>query len=284
MRIIITGSSGILGRRFMEKFNGHEYIPYTGRVEDFGNLHKFLNQHKQHDVILHLAALVPRDKVENHPKSAFDSNVLGTFNVLESVRQIKGRNSRLVIVSSSHVYASKSGKLKESDKRDPISWYGRTKLLSENLCETFRKSHHMNICVPRIFSYTDQDQSNEYFIPAMIDKISHAPLNHELFIPGLNGARDFLNSDQVVTGLELLCNLQVNNSLNIGSGKRTILLDLVIKIIEILDRKDLKITTDKFKLNLVSDNSKIKKLGLKFDENFEMYLEQMINNYNRNKK
>jgi len=284
MRIIITGASGILGRRLMEKFSDHEYIPYTGRVEDFGNLHKFINKHKQHDVILHLAALVPREKVENSPKLAFDSNVLGTFNILESVRQTRGHNSSLVIVSSSHVYASKSGKLQESDKRDPVSWYGRTKLLSEDLCETFRKSYRMNICVPRIFSYTDQDQSNEYFIPAMIDKISNAPLNHELFIPGLNGARDFLNSDQVVTGLELLCNVQVNSSLNIGSGKKTILLDLVIKIMEILDRRDLKITTDMSKLNLVSDNSKIKKLGLNFDDNFEMYLEQMIKNYNRNKK
>ena len=279
MKIIITGSTGILGRRFMEKFSDHEYFPYNGRVENFRGVFEFINKNKEHDVVLHLAALVPRDKVENYPKEAFDSNVLGTFNILESVKQLKGRNSRLVIASSSHVYASKLGKLKESDKRQPISWYGQTKLLSESICETFIESYRMNICIPRIFSYTDQQQSSEYFIPAMIDKISKAPFNHELFIPGLNGARDFLTSDQVVTGLELLCNGRMNNYVNLGSGNKTKLLNIVNQICTYLGRRDLKITSDKSTFSLVSNNSKIKKLGLNFDADFDHYLRQMVNNY-----
>jgi hypothetical protein len=91
----------------------------------------------------------------------------------------------------------------------------------------------------------------------MIDKIAKAPLNQELFIPVLNGARDFLNSDQVVTGLEFLCNMQMNGFINLGSGKKTKLLSVVNQTATLLDRKDLKITPDKLRFNLVSNNSKI---------------------------
>ena len=253
-------------------------------MDNFKDVFEFISKYQDHDVVLHLAALVPRPKVENHPKEAFDSNVLGTFNILESVRQIKGRNSRLVIASSSHVYASKLYKLRENDKRQPISWYGKTKLLSESICETFMESYQMSICVPRIFSYTDQYQSTEFFIPSMIDKIAKAPLNQELFIPGLNGARDFLNSDQVVTGLEFLCNMQMNGFINLGSGKKTKLLSVVNQITTLLDRKDLKITSDKLRFNLVSNNSKIKKLGLNFEQDFNSYLKKMVNIYLLDKK
>jgi len=113
----------------------------------------------------------------------------------------------------------------------------------------------------------------------MIKKIYNAPLNEKLFIPGLNGTRDFLTSEQVVTSLEYLCRKPINSPINIGSGAKIILLDLVQQIINKLKRNDLIITTDNSVLNLVSDNSKLKNLGVDLENNISRYLNVMIDNY-----
>ena len=279
MKILMTGSTGILGRRFIEKFTEHQYLIYKGRVENYFEVSKFINENKEFDVVLHLAALVPRNIVENQAKEAFYSNVVGTFNILESFRQIKLENAKIIVASTSHVYQSKADRIKEEDQKDPISWYGKTKLFSENICETFSDSYKINICIPRIFSYTDFLQSQHFFVPAMIKKIYTAPLNEKLFIPGLNGARDFLTSEQVVTSLEYLCRKPINSPINIGSGAKIILLDLVQQIINKLKRNDLIITTDNSVLNLVSDNSKLKNIGVDLENNISRYLNVMIDNY-----
>jgi nucleoside-diphosphate-sugar epimerase len=193
----------------MSKYPEHEYLIYKDRIENYKSLSEFI-KNNTFDVVLHLAALVPRNKAEQNLKQTFITNVMGTYNVLESIRVSGHRQTQIIFSSTSHVYQSSSTPIKEDDFKNPASWYGKTKLAAERLCEMYMKSFDMKISILRLFSYTDLLQSNEFFIPAMIEKIFNANRNETLFIPGLNEFRDFSTSDQMVTSLEHFCRNPIN--------------------------------------------------------------------------
>lgn len=80
-------------------------------------------------VILHCAALVDLIFCETHPESAYETNVIGTFNIAEICRE---KNIKLIYISTCTVFDGASKKpYKESDRPNPISVYGRTKWLGE---------------------------------------------------------------------------------------------------------------------------------------------------------
>jgi dTDP-4-dehydrorhamnose reductase len=60
MKILIIGSAGILGRRFMSKYPENEYLIYKDRIENYRLLSEFI-KNNTFDVVLHLAALLPRN-------------------------------------------------------------------------------------------------------------------------------------------------------------------------------------------------------------------------------
>ena len=275
MKILIIGSTGILGRRFMSKFPENEYIIYKGRIENYQLLSEFI-QSNSCDVVLHLAALVPRNKVEQNFEQAFLANIMGTYNVLESVRVSSHKQTQIIFSSTAHVYQSSSVPIKEEDLKNPNSWYGKTKLAAERLCEMYVKSFDMRISILRLFSYTDLLQSNEFFIPSMIEKISNASLNETLFIPGLNDFRDFSTSDQIVIALEHFCRNPINSVVNVGTGKKVLLKYIVDFVIVYFKRSDLLIITDESKGSYVSNCEKLESYGVELDDNLNDYLIEMV--------
>jgi nucleoside-diphosphate-sugar epimerase len=275
MKILIIGSAGILGRRFMSKYPENEYLIYKDRIENYRLLSEFI-KNNTFDVVLHLAALVPRNEVEQNLEQAFITNVMGTYNVLESVRASGHRQTQIIFLSTSHVYQSRSAPIKEDDFKNPASWYGKTKLAAERLCEMYVKSFNMKISILRIFSYTDFSQSNEFFIPAMIEKIFNANRNETLFIPGLNEFRDFSTSDQIVTALEHFCRNPINSVVNVGTGKKVLLKHIVDFIIIYFNRSDLIILTDESNGTYASDCKKLESYGVKLENNLMDYLIEMM--------
>jgi dTDP-4-dehydrorhamnose reductase len=82
------------------------------------------------EVVVHAAALTDVDKCEINRDLAWRINVEGTRNIVEA-----GKKSRafLVYMSTDYVFNGETGRYKETDKPDPINFYGVTKLKAEEL-------------------------------------------------------------------------------------------------------------------------------------------------------
>jgi UDP-glucose 4-epimerase len=127
------------------------------------------------DVIYHQAALrsVPRSVVD--PRASFDSNVIGTLNLLQAARDAGCR--RLVFASSSSVYGDTPVLPKhESMTPNPISPYAITKVSGEQLCSVFTRLYGLETVALRYFNVFGprQDPTSEYaaVIPRFLEALT----------------------------------------------------------------------------------------------------------------
>ena len=180
-KVLITGTAGFIGyhlaqRLLSEGWSVHGYDALTdyydvtlkqarharlartnaftatiGRVEDAELLSRVTEEFAP-DVIVHLAAQAGvRYSLEN-PQSYIESNIVGTFNVLECAR--KARVSHLVLSSTSSVYGGNTQMpFREVDKADqPLTVYAATKKAGEALAHSYAHLWGIPITGVRFFT------------------------------------------------------------------------------------------------------------------------------------
>jgi UDP-glucose 4-epimerase len=171
-RILVTGGAGFIGSHLVDRLvaegtqvtvidnfragskdNLNQSVNkirlVEGDVRDIELVGRILHECSP-DVVFHLAAnaSVPNSVLD--PRYDFETNVIGTFNVLNALigHQIK----KFVFASSAAVYGGSSRALKESDPLIPVSPYGTTKLCGENLCLSFKRTYGIPFAIARIFN------------------------------------------------------------------------------------------------------------------------------------
>ncbi len=146
MRILVTGASGLLGRKVLaalRRQQGWEPIAtarapgslprdevgtvYPLDVCDRDQVRAALTRTRPAAVI-HTAAMTDVDGCEREPERAWAVNVGGTQIVAEACARV---SARLVHLSTEYVFDGRAGPYRESDAPNPLSVYGRTKLESE---------------------------------------------------------------------------------------------------------------------------------------------------------
>jgi uronate dehydrogenase len=154
-RILITGSSGYVGKAFISA-HGHRYkLRLLGRTpavfdDEFipGDVRNFADIDRAAqdiDCIIHLAA-VTTDGTGITDLDYFESNTAGTLNVLEAAA--KNKVSKVVYGSSVCAvgFRATSKLIMETDKCKPSDgMYGYSKYLSERLCEFYAQKHRISI-------------------------------------------------------------------------------------------------------------------------------------------
>ena len=181
MKIFITGSSGFIGFHLSKKLleKGHSVYGYDshdtyydvklkknrnkillkfknfkffkGKIEDQKKLDKSISKFRP-SIIIHLAAQAGVRYSIANPKVYINSNIIGTFNVIELAKKIKVKH--LIIGSSSSVYgANKKLPSQEIDKTEnQISFYASTKKSSESLAHSYSHIWKVPITMLRFFS------------------------------------------------------------------------------------------------------------------------------------
>ena len=140
INIIVTGASGMIGSRFLRLLpNDFQLIKNIDRTEgldilDYPRLSTALSSAKA-DIIIHLAAFTDVNAAaQQEGKSeglCFQINVTGTGNIVKLAKQL---NCRLVHISTDYVFdGAKTGEYIETDKPNPIEWYGKTKYEAEKI-------------------------------------------------------------------------------------------------------------------------------------------------------
>jgi dTDP-4-dehydrorhamnose reductase len=144
-RILITGSNGMLGQRAVEFYSSNENVELLATsVEDKSVINSV--EYRQCDIksrecikkliydycpdfIVHTAAFTNVDLSEKLREDAWRINVKGVEYIAEAARAI---DAQIIHISTDYIFDGNNGPYYENDIPNPIGYYGRTKLASEN--------------------------------------------------------------------------------------------------------------------------------------------------------
>jgi dTDP-glucose 4,6-dehydratase len=220
MKYLVTGGAGFIGSNFLVKyvaerpddhFHCIDKLSYASNLASLSPIDRlpnyqfsrldlvdpaatssFLNEYAP-DVIIHFAAESHVDRSIAGPAEFIQSNIVGTFNLLEAARQ-KGV-SRFHHVSTDEVYGSlgEEGLFVETTPYDPSSPYSASKAASDHLVRAYHRTYKLPITITNCSNNYGPRQFPEKLIPLMIlNCLEGKPL--PIYGKGLN-TRDWLYVD-----------------------------------------------------------------------------------------
>ncbi len=233
------------------------------------------------DGVFHFAALWLLQCYE-YPRSAFNVNILGTFNVLEGC--VKNNVSKLVYSSSASVYGDAVEEpMTENHPYNNKTFYGATKIAGEHMCRAFYHRYglnyvglrYMNVYGPR------QDYKGAYIavIMKMLDKIEKGE-QPVIFGDGSQSYDFVFVTDCAEANLCAMKSDRADEFYNVGTGIKTSLKELAEMIIE-LTNPDLTIKYEDsgktFVKNRVGSTEKAEReIGYRFKVELKEGLKKLI--------
>jgi CDP-glucose 4,6-dehydratase len=206
-RVFVTGSSGFLGSWAVKELNrrGATTIGYVrdrgrhlssrddpqtepsftvhGALEEYETILRAVNEYEA-DTILHLGAQPIVGVANRNPRSTFEANIRGTWNVLEAARECGKLVKRIVVASSDKAYGQAPSL--PYDEEMPLNGrhpYDASKSCTDIIAQTYHHTYRTPVCITRAGNfYGGRD------------------LNYNRIVPGvirwaLNGERPILRSD-----------------------------------------------------------------------------------------
>ncbi len=283
--ILITGSEGFIGKHLVKKLKDKKiklfasyykkkkpksikYVKYIKCDFRYENQIKDLIKKVSPNVIFHLAAKSHPTYSFKEPLQTMETNVMGTFKLFETCKNLK-INPKIVVACSSAQFGAKKKKdlpIHEESNSFPEHIYGFSKLIQSLLSEQYFKMFNLSICKAIIFNTSGpgknfdvfQDICNQYLKQTNKKKIIIETGN-------LDNLRDFSHVDDVVNALIQISKKGISGQSYIISSNK---LEKISKIISILK----KISKKKI---IVRKN---KKLFRKFDEKFILGNNRKIRN------
>jgi len=254
----ITGSNGNLGSEII-KNKKFKFVKFIGDITNKKDVNNWIVKNN-FDLLIHLAAVVPVKKVSLKYTKAKKVNYIGTKNLVDAIIRHKPNLKWFFFASTSHVYNFSKIKIKENQKTRPVSKYGSTKVMAENYIKKKIKENKIRFCIGRIFSFYSINQSLDFIVPALKNKISKS--NQKVInLENLNHFRDFIKIKKIVKIIFFLYDKNFNGTINIASGKKILLKKIAIKINK--GRKKIRFSDSNISTSLIANINKLKKIGFK---------------------
>lgn len=182
MKVLITGSSSLIGYKVISKFlkNGYEVIAlYLSHGLNISDLYvkKFKVDITEYDdiykvfeifhprIVVHLAAYADVDGCEINRDIAWRTNVLGSINIVKLASKY---SKHIVYLSTDYVFDGERGDYEEYDVPNPVNYYGLTKLCGEIAV----LSSNINYSIVRASSLYGFGPGKKNFAKILIEKLS----------------------------------------------------------------------------------------------------------------
>ncbi|MFW5996654.1 MAG: dTDP-glucose 4,6-dehydratase [Lentisphaeria bacterium] len=264
--IFVTGGAGFIGSNFLHclvpqhpeyTFVNVDKLTYAGNplslqsiktesnyrfervdIANFQDL-KSLFETYQPEIIINFAAESHVDRSLQDPSAFVQSNIVGTFNLLECCRQYwleDNRNYRFHHVSTDEVFGElgNTGKFTETTPYAPSNPYSATKASSDHLARAYHRSHGIPVTITNCSNNYGPRQFPEKLIPLMI---LNARAGKDLPVYGKGeNVRDWLFVDDHTRLIwEVICHGTPGETYNVGGECEMRNLEVVQMICDIVD-------------------------------------------------
>jgi dTDP-glucose 4,6-dehydratase len=269
VRVLVTGGAGFIGsavcRHFVRDL-GHDVVvidklTYAGNLgslepvssnasfaferHDICNAEAlaFIFDKYQPDAVIHLAAESHVDRSISHSNVFVQTNVVGTYEMLEATRRYLDRRRgaedefRFIHVSTDEVYGSlgADGRFSELTRYDPSSPYSATKAASDHLAKAWHRTYGLPVIVSNCSNNYGPYHFPEKLIPLIILNALHQK-SLPVYGDGSN-IRDWLYVDDHARALAIILAKGVpGETYNIGGRNERSNIQVVRQICASLDR------------------------------------------------
>lgn len=305
-KVVVTGADGFIGSHLTEallaercevtalaqynSFNNWGWLEginhpdlkvVTGDVRDPNFCRTLV---KGADTVFHLAALIAIPYSYIAPDSYVDTNVKGTLNICQAVRD--NGVGRLLVTSTSEVYGTaKYVPIDEHHPKQPQSPYSASKIGADAIALSFHNAFDLNVTVVRPFNTYGPRQSARAIIPSIITQIASG--KREIMVGDLTPTRDFNYVTDTCRGFIEIAKTSglAGEEINIAT-QREVSMETTLKTIAKLMGADIKWVTDPERLRpagsevfrLLGSNEKITTLtGWRPQVSLEEGLRRTIN-------
>jgi nucleoside-diphosphate-sugar epimerase len=180
--------------------------------------------------VYHLAAVgVTEPGID--PRLAVQVNVMGTLNLLESLKETKC--NCFVNTGTCYEYGHNTPPMREDQMVDPINAYAASKSAAWVFCSMYHKTRSYPIVTVRPFTVYGPRQSPRALIP---QTILSALRGEDFEMTGGKQTRDFTYVDDVVEGYirTSLSEKAIGQTINLGTGEERPIKDVVLKVLELM--------------------------------------------------
>lgn len=280
-KILITGADGFIGSHLVERFlkenceikafvyynsfnswgwldnlpkkELREIEVYSGDIRDYNNVKSAL---KNVDIVCHLAALIGIPYSYIAPESYIETNIKGTFNVIQAAKDFN--IEKIIITSTSEIYGTAIYvPIDEKHPSQPQSPYSASKIAADHISMSYYYSFNLPLSIIRPFNTYGPRQSARAVIPTVITQILNN--KREIEVGNLSPTRDFTYVLDTCEAYVKMCQKEniEGETFNIGNSMEISIEDLINKIKELMNSDIKIISSDKRKR---PDNSEVNRL------------------------
>jgi dTDP-glucose 4,6-dehydratase len=307
MKILVTGGLGFIGSNFVKylveevgidaaeitvvdalKYGSNENnlkdLDYTLVKGDICNYNLMAELVKKTDAIVNFAAETHVDRSISNPYAFVESNVVGTFTLLEAMRKVNP-DARLVHVGTDEVYGDiEEGSFKEEDTLRPSSPYSASKASADMFVLSYVRTYGLDAVITRCTNNYGRYQFPEKLIPKSLLRAQQY-LKIPIYGTGKN-VRDWIYVKDHCEAINLVLEKGERGGIyNISHGEEKTNLGVVSEILRIMDKPDLiEFVEDRpgHDIRYSLDSSKIQSLGWKPKHSFKEGLEETVEWYLEN--
>lgn len=279
MKILITGAAGFIGSHLTEflvkkGFSVKAFVRYnsknnwgwledseikdeveiiTGDIRDYDSVY---NAVKGTNIVFHLAALIGIPYSYISPKAYIETNITGTYNVLQSCRELNIQ--QLLTTSTSETYGT--AQYVPIDEDHPMvgqSPYSASKIAADQIAISYYRSFELPVKIVRPFNTYGPRQSARAIIPTVITQLLNG--KNKIKLGNLSPTRDLTFVKDTCKGFFEIFKSDklIGEITNIGMSSEISIGDLVDKIATLIGKR-VEIITEEERIR--PDKSEVERL------------------------
>ena len=243
---LVTGSSGFIGSEVLKKIKLEPYQVY-------GISSSFILENRSHDtlsypeaielckknynseiIIIHCAWSGVGNKFRNNSMQVQEN--IFFIEWLTNIASV-GNVRAITAIGSQAEYGIKSCPITEVDECDPLTVYGKTKLAHFFLIDALSKAKNIRFNWVRVFSTYGIQDSGSWLIPSLIYNLY---IEKPMGLTNCTQTWDYLHVEDAADAIVRVTKSEITSGVyNLGSGQGFILKNLILKIAELMDKKNL---------------------------------------------